>query len=118
MLGPSRNNKIASLLRKVISDIIINEVKDPRVNNLVSISDVELSNDKSLARVHITMLAAENQHIEAVEGLNKAAGFIRSQLIHRVDLKYVPRLKFIRDDTITKGQRLEKLINDVTGNES
>lgn len=111
MLGPSRNHKIATILQRAISEVIINYLKDPRVTRWVSVSEVELSKDKSFARVYVTMLADEKQHVQAVDALNSATGFIRSKLGGMVELKYIPKIKFFLDKSITQGQYLSALID-------
>lgn len=110
MLGTGRHNKIATILQRAIANIIRDEMKDPRVNSLVSISNVEVSKDKSYARIYITMLASESEHQAAVQGLNQAVGFIRSRLLNKIQLKYIPKIKFYLDNSIVHGQKIASLL--------
>jgi len=79
---------------------------------LVTLTGVELSNDKSHAKVFFTVLGAEAQQEEVLEGLTRAAGFLRSALAHRLSTRTVPELHFAYDESIERGVRLSRLIDD------
>ena len=79
---------------------------------LVTLTGVELSNDKSHAKVFFTVLGAEGQQDEVLEGLTRAAGFLRSALAHRLSTRTVPELHFAYDESIERGVRLSRLIDD------
>ncbi len=111
MLGPNRNHRIETLLQKDIAEIILQEIKDPRISSWVSVSDVVLSKDKSFAKIYITMIGDETEHRQAIEVLNKATSFFRVGLAKRIRLKYIPGLEFVMDRTIVEGMRLSSLIN-------
>ncbi|NQY42069.1 MAG: 30S ribosome-binding factor RbfA [Legionellales bacterium] len=111
MLGPNRNCKIETLLRDAIAKVISQQIKDPRIGSLVSVANVKLSKDKSFAKIYITMLGDDGEHVEAVKVLNNAVGFFRTELAKRVDLKYIPNIKFVMDRTIVDGMKLSNLIN-------
>jgi ribosome-binding factor A len=108
-----RVDKVADLLKKEIALLIQNEVRDPRVG-MASVTGVRVSKDLSYANVFITFLgkseAAEIE--EGIEALNRAAGFLRTLLAKTVSLRITPRLKFIYDDTLVRGQQLTSLIDE------
>ena len=108
-----RVDKVADLLKKEIALLIQNEVRDPRVG-MASVTGVRVSKDLSYASVYITFLgkseAAETE--EGIDALNRAAGFLRTLLAKTVSLRTTPRLKFIYDDTLVRGQQLTSLIDE------
>ena len=94
-----------------MAELIRLELRDPRVK-LVTLTGVELSNDKSHAKVFFTVLGADGQQEEVLEGLTRAAGFLRSALAHRLSTRTVPELHFAYDESIERGVRLSRLIDD------
>jgi ribosome-binding factor A len=106
-----RAARIADQIQRELAELIRLELRDPRVK-LVTLTGVELSNDKSHAKVFFTVLAAEAQQDEALEGLTRAAGFLRSALAHRLSTRTVPELHFAYDESIERGVRLSRLIDD------
>lgn len=112
MLGPSRNDKIANLLRKAIAGVISNKLNDPRISNFVSISEVVLSADKSFAKVFVTNLGDVNDLNEVVSVLNKAKSHIRSHLSKVVQLRYLPNISFIADTALINAQRIADILEE------
>lgn len=109
----SRTQRIADMIQRELSELIRNEMRDPRVN-LTSITGVEVSRDLSHAKVYVNFIAPEKEaadHEQAVKALNGAAGFLRSQLARTVELRTTPALRFIYDATSEKGQKLSALID-------
>jgi ribosome-binding factor A len=107
----TRPQRVAEELRKELADLLRNEVKDPRVGP-VTVTLVDVSPDLSHAKVHFTHLAGREHGDEAVKALQRTAGFLRSQLSHRLDLYSVPELHFAYDDSIEAGMKLSQLIDD------
>ena len=109
----NRVDKIADLLKKEIALLIQNEVRDPRVG-MASVTGVKVSKDLAHASVYVTLLgksgAAEAK--DGIDALNKASGFLRSQLARTVSLRTTPRLHFIYDDSLVRGQYLTGLIDE------
>ncbi|MBQ7740454.1 MAG: 30S ribosome-binding factor RbfA [Eubacterium sp.] len=103
-------------------NVILREVKDPRVGGFISIVKVDVSNDLSYAKVYISSLEGIEKAKESVKGLKAASGFIRSRLGSSLHLRKTPELKFIADASIEKGfelfDKLNKLnISEDTDNE-
>ena len=109
----NRVDKIADLLKKEIALLIQNEVRDPRVG-MASVTGVKVSKDLAHANVFVTLLgkssAAEAQ--EGIDALNRAAGFMRTLLAKNVTMRTTPRLKFIFDDSLARGEYLTGLIDE------
>ena len=106
----SRGRRIADLIQRELAILIQMEVKDPRVG-MVTVNEVTVSRDLAYADVYFTMLPAEN-HRQCAQVLNNAAGFLRSQLAKKLSTRTTPKLRFHFDETIEKGARLSKTIND------
>ena len=96
-----------------ISYILETEIKDHHIQ-FVTINEVRITNDLSYAKVYVTILKDEYKE-ETLKSLNKAKGFIRKQLAHRVEIRHIPELEFVYDDSIEYSQKIEeelKKIND------
>ena len=106
-----RLGRIADQIQREIAELVRTEVRDPRVG-LVTFTGVELSRDQSHAKVFFTVLGAGPVIEEAQEGLDRAAGFLRSQLAHRLTIRKVPELHFEYDESVERGMRLSKLIDE------
>jgi len=105
-----RSRRIAEQIQRELSDIIRLELKDPRVG-MITITDVEVTQDQSHARVFFTALGGEERVEGATLGLLHAAGFLRSQLAHRMKLRVVPQLQFKYDQSVERGMHLSQLID-------
>ena len=105
-----RSRRIAEQVQRELSDIIRLELKDPRVG-MITLTDVEVSLDQSQAKVFFTVLGEPSRIADATEGLQHAAGFLRSQLAHRMKLRLVPQLQFKYDESVERGMRLSQLID-------
>lgn len=108
-----RTKRIAKELQKEISSILANDIKDPRIGSLVSITDVELSKDLEMAKVYVSSFGDRNEREDIIEGLENASGFIKRELGIRLKLRNIPDLRFLIDDSIERGIYMDKLISDV-----
>lgn len=109
MADYSRSERVAEMIRRDLSALIRNRVKDPRVG-MVTIMDVEVSRDLAHAKVYFDTLDEGNAEA-CEEGLNKAAGFLRHELGQELKLRVTPTLKFIYDDTEIRANELSQLID-------
>lgn len=105
-----RSRRIAEQIQRELSDIIRMELKDPRVG-MITITDVEVSQDNAHAKVFFTSLGDEPQIAATSEALGHAAGFLRSQLARRIRLRTIPQLQFKHDASVERGARLSRLID-------
>lgn len=106
-----RSRRIAEQIQRELSEIIRLELKDPRVG-MITLTDVEVSQDHAHARVFFTLLGDAAKIKDTGEALQHAAGFIRSELAHRIKLRTVPQLQFKYDVSVERGMRLTRLIDD------
>jgi ribosome-binding factor A len=109
MANPQRLRRVADQIQRELSDLIRNELKDPRVG-MVTITGVEMSPDLTHAKVFFTSLV-DGAQTEALEGLRRSAGFLRSNLGRRIKIQTTPELHFEYDASIAEGVRLSNLID-------
>jgi ribosome-binding factor A len=107
----SRSSRIADQIQRDLSETIRTELKDPRVG-MVTITAVEVSRDLSRARVFVTSLAGAQAMEESLGALRHAAGFLRSRLAHTLTSRTVPELQFVYDESVERGIRLSRLIDE------
>jgi ribosome-binding factor A len=112
-----RSRRIAEQIQRELSDIIRLELKDPRVG-MITIIEVEVSPDQSHAKVFFTSLGDQSRIADATEGLKHAAGFLRSELAHRMKLRVVPQLQFKYDESVERGMHLSRLIDDAVAQDA
>ena len=108
----SRTERISEEIKREISAIIQKELKDPRLPDLVSVLSAEVTKDLRYAKVYVSVLGTEEEKKNAMQGLKSAAGFIRREIGHRLQLRYVPELVFELDNSIERGVYITKLIDD------
>ena len=109
-----RLKRVESLLREEIGSLILrNEIKDPRVDSMVSVTGVEVSKDLAYAKVRISGFKDREQIESAVDGLNSAAGFIQGRLGRKLRFKSTPVLTFRADHSIEEGFNVNKKIDEV-----
>jgi ribosome-binding factor A len=105
-----RAERVADQVQRELAVLLRDEVKDPRVGR-ITITSVEVSADLSHAKVFFTHLAGREYAEDAVHALQRTAGFLRTQLSHRLKLYSVPQLHFAYDDSIESGMRISRLID-------
>ena len=106
-----KSERISDALIEQISYIINNEVKNKDIN-FVTITDVKVTTDLSYAKVYYTVLDETKKEVTA-KALKSASGFIRHQLRERVDIRQIPELKFIYDESIEYSQKIENILEEI-----
>jgi ribosome-binding factor A len=110
-----RTRRIAEQIQRELAELIRLELKDPRVPPLVTVTDVEVSPDQAHAKVFFTLMGDAQKIADTTEGLRRAAGFLRTQLAQRMNLRTVPQLDFKYDASIERGAKLTRLIDEAVG---
>lgn len=110
----ARSQRVAEQIQRELADLLQFEVKDPRVA-MVTVTEVEVTGDLAHAKVYYS--STENSP-ELQKGLEKAAGFLRSQLSQRMLMRTVPQLHFVYDASIERGMRLSRLIDDAVAQDN
>ena len=106
----NRPRRVAHLLQREVADLIRREVNDPRVQH-VTITGVDVSRDLSQAKVYFTCLDRDTDAVEAEKALNHASGYLRHHLKARLDLRGVPHLRFVYDESVERGAHISELID-------
>ena len=104
--------RVAEDIKRELTDIL-RMLKDPRISGLLTIVKVDVSKDISYAKIYISSMDGIEKAKEAVKGLTNACGFIRRELGQRIDLRCVPELKFIADDSVEYSANIYKLLDKV-----
>jgi len=113
-----RTDRINEQLREEISTLLVRQIKDPRLNAVVSITRVEASSDLRNARVYISGLGNDKAKQEALEGIQSAASFLRRELRDRLNMKHTPFLSYHLDGSIEEADQLFRLMNQINPGES
>jgi ribosome-binding factor A len=112
-----RIERLNSLLRQEISDLVQRQVKDPRLGSFISVTAVEISSDMRHAKVFVSRLGTDNEKRETLSALASASGFIRHELSERLKIRRIPELSFKLDDTIEKADRVLRIIDGISWEE-
>ena len=107
-----RADRVAVILQRTLSDILLREVKDPRLS-MASITGVKMSKDLRHARVYFIISGGETTPEEAAEGFRQARGAMKRFLGKELDLRYMPEIEFFLDSSYDYGSRIEKLLDSL-----
>ena len=113
-----KNIRINSEVQKELSNIIRNEVKDPRIHPMTSVVAVEVAPDLKYCKAYISVLGNEEAAKETITGLKNAVGYIRRALAKSINLRNTPEITFVLDQSIEYGVHMTRLIDDVVGKET
>lgn len=109
-----RTDRMSDLLRAELSELILREIKDPRIK-LVSLTGVEVTSDLRRAVVRVSALGEEEQRQAAVEALRHARGFLRTELAHRLRTRVTPELVFELDRGAEHSQKISDILESLNG---
>jgi len=115
-MNNKRLNRISEEVKRVVSELIYNGLKDPRVNAMATITAVEVTRDLRFAKIFVSVFGDEQEKLDTITGLESAKGFIRKEISSRIDLRYAPEPLFYLDESIEKGIYMSKLIDEVNKN--
>ena len=113
-----KNTRINGEVQKVLAELVRGEIKDPGIHPMTSIVSVEVAPDLKTCKTWVSVLGNEKEQADTLAGLNRAEGFIRSQIAARLNLRHTPKITFIMDQSIEYGVRMSKLIDEVVGQEA
>lgn len=113
-----KNTRVNGEVKKVLAEIIRGEIKDPRIDPLTSVVDVEVAPDLKSCKAWISVLGDEKSREDTLAGLKSAEGFIKNRLAKTINLRNTPEIRFILDQSIAYGVNMSKLIDDVNRNDA
>jgi ribosome-binding factor A len=109
-----RTDRLNSLLKEVISEVIHREVRNPHVNELVTVTRVDITKDLHFAKVYISVIGSDEAKADTLAALESAAGFIAVNSSKKVVMRYFPALTFKLDDGVDKHMRIEELLEEIS----
>lgn len=109
-----KNTRINEEVKRVLSDIIRGQIKDPRISPLTSVVAVEVAPDLKTAKAWISTLGEEQAKVDTLAGLKSAEGYIRNRLAKDLNLRNTPKITFVMDDSIAYGVNMSRKIDEVT----
>jgi len=109
----SRNERIAEEIKKVTSQIINNELKDPRIDGLISVTKVEVTRDLRHATIFISLYGDKAKKDTTFEVIQNAKGFIRYELANKIRIRYIPEISIKLDESIEYGIHINKLLEEL-----
>ncbi len=120
-----RQGRLGEEIRKIISDMLLRELKDPRLSGMISISDVEVTRDNSYATCYVTVLdlsgdegARQKREQDVLDGLNSAKGIMRKKIGRLMKLRRIPELQFRLDKSMDYGRRIDEVIRSLGESEN
>jgi len=108
----ARSDRVSGQIQKVLSEILLKKVKDPRLEN-ARITDVRMSRDLRIARIYFVASGNKQSIEEAVEGFKSALGYVKRTLARQLGLRYMPDLKFFYDESFDYGSHIDKVLKIV-----
>ena len=110
-MASPRMRRVDEAVRAVLSDAIATQLKDPRVG-FVTVTSVKTSPDLRNARVYVSVLGDDDVRAESLDGLRSAHGFLQRRVASELVLKHTPTLTFAYDESVDRGMRITKLLQD------
>ena len=113
-----RIERVNSLIRQEISQLLQRQIKDPRLGNFITVTEVSTSADLKHAKVFVSRIGSEEERQNMLSVLLSASSFFRRELANCLKLRYIPELSFQLDDSIERGDHLLQLIDGVTSEQN
>ncbi|OKH49242.1 ribosome-binding factor A [Calothrix sp. HK-06] len=114
MANNRRVERVAELIKREVSLMLLNGIKDDRVGTgMVSVTDVNVSGDLQHAKIYVSIYGTQEAKAETMAGLKSATGYVRSELGSRVRLRRTPEVMFVEDDSIERGTNVLSLLNRI-----
>jgi len=112
-----RTDRVAEALQALVADLLLREIKDPRIG-LVTVTGVQITPDLRHARVFFSTLGDDAQRAQSLKGLTSAAGFVRSQVARKLNLRVAPEIVFEFDPSLEQAERVSRLLKDALPRDS
>ena len=112
-MSSKRLNRMGEELKKAVSIMILNDIKDPRISPVTSVTHVDLTKDLRYAKMYISVMGNEKEKAETLEGLNSAKSYIRREMGQRVKMRYTPEPIFELDDSLDEGLKINNILREL-----
>ena len=113
-----RTDRLNSLLKEVLSEVIRRDVNDPEVSEFTSVTKVDITSDLHYAKVYISIIGSQEEKEKTIEALQKSAGFIGSIASKKVVMRYFPSLTFKLDTSVEKQMKIEEILQEIKNKEN
>jgi len=116
-----KNNRMVRIndeIQKEAAQIIRGELQDPRIGSVVSVTRVETTQDLKYCKIYVSALGSTEERQTALDAVRDAGGYIRRLIAERINLRQTPQLTFVADDSIERGMRISKLIDEANKDNS
>lgn len=113
-MSTTRNKRISEEIKKVVSDLILRGLKDPKISKFTSVTEVKTTKDLRFVYIYVSVYDPKANKKATVEGLNRAKGFIRNEIGRAIDLRYTPEPIFRTDDTAENAMHIQEILNKVS----
>ena len=111
-MGFKRANRVSEAIKREVSVMLTQEVKDPGIH-FTTVTAVETTDDLRHAKIFVSILGDEKTRQETMDGLERAKGFLRSELGHRLGLRYTPEIQFRLDTSLDHAMKIKGLLNQI-----
>ena len=112
-MSEQRAQRVAVEMKREISDILRTEMKDPRMSGMISVTSVEVTKDLRHSKVFVSVFGSEEEQLETLGAIIKAAGFIRTEIGRRIRLRHIPDMSFHLDRSIAYGAHINEVLRSI-----
>jgi ribosome-binding factor A len=112
-MNKTRLIRVDDEILKEAAEIIRQELKDPRLDKMITVTRVKTSADLKYCKIYVSVMGSDGEKKEAMEGLQSSAGYIRKQLAARINLRNTPEVSFAVDDSLDEGYRMSKILDEL-----
>lgn len=116
-MGQLRVEKVQEFIKQEVSKIILNEMKDPRIG-FVTVTQVEATGDLRSAKIYVSLMGSDEQKAQTWTGLQKALGYIRTEIGKRIRLRFTPELSFHLDQSLDYSVKIQELLTKIKEDEA
>ena len=110
-MDKKRLYRLQAEIQRIVSELLIEGLKDPRIDSMTSVSKVELSNDTSVATIYFSIYGSQKTKEDTLDALENAKGYIRSRLAKVLEIRQVPELRFKIDESVEYSIEIQKILN-------
>ncbi|MDW7650592.1 MAG: 30S ribosome-binding factor RbfA [Bacillota bacterium] len=108
-----RAHRVGEEIKREVSDILRNEMKDPRTSKMISVTDVLVTRDLRHAKLFVSVFGSDEEQEETLKALVKATGFIRTEIGRRIRLRHTPEISFHLDKSIAYGAHINQILREI-----
>ena len=112
-----RPERVAETIKREMAEILTRKMRDPRLGGMISVTEVEVTPDLSMARIFVSVLAEGAERDQVMQALSRSEGFVRHELAPRLGLREMPGVRFVLDTSIERGARVEELLRRIADGE-